>query len=1013
MLARAMPSVDVTGARGRLAPAVVACGPRYGAVATRLLDHGYEPLPIVPASKKPAIARWTSLPIDLDIVEGWSATWPGHGIGLRTGRLVGIDIDVLDPDLAHRLGSLAQARFGVTLTRIGLWPKRLLLYRTDAPFRKLKLNCVEILGVGQQFVAFGTHPDTGRAYDWPDGETPLDVALADLPPLGAQHASDFLGEIAALLPGAPRPIPTLRSASPASGSGSAPTRDTRGLVTDGRDGWLSTLAYHGVQDAIEASRPLDVASIAVGVWDRFLASTDLARPRQDRLGTWSPADAARKVADKLRLRAEGRLPPRDTGVPEVAYDSPTLSVTEARVALEAAIEAACDRIAAWHQEASNAPAPQIGLRATVGLGKSAVARRQVLALRTRLRDAGAPDRIAIFVPSHGLAEEMAAELGAAGASVAVLRGYLARHPILRQPMCRDRDAVDAAILSGNDVQSTACESDGGHRCSFFAGCLKQQNRAEVAQADIVVAPYDALFTGFATAADSLGLLLIDEACWSRAIRETTGLFVESFGQVPASALKGWGAWDRRAGAAADLGDLRRRAAAACLANGVGALSRHHLVEAGLTAEDCRLAIGLEYRLRQNDGLYAGMPARARQLALEIVAANQQVQRAIQLWRAIERLLESEQDRDGRVRILAPDRKTGLHPLRVVDLQRLHKSLRDKPILHLDATLRPDLARAILPRLETTIIEAGAPHMSVRLIAGSFGKSSLCPGANLDEAEAQRRRNRLQDCVDHVRWQARRAAPGRVLVVTYKDCEAAFAAIPGVDVAHFNAVAGLDAYRDVAMLIVIGRPLPMDRDLAPLSAAIFAQEPEGGYHVARKGVRLLDGTARSVRAMVHSDRRAEELRAAICDDELIQAVGRGRGVNRTAATPLEVHVLADVALPLVYAQVLDWQMEAPDLVQRMLLAGIAVYSPSDAAALHPRLFANVEQAKKAFQRTAFEGHFPIRDIHREMSLKSAAYRREGRGRGWQRAWWIDGSDADARIALTDSLGTISGWRQPDA
>ena len=178
-------------------------------------------------------------------------------------------------------------------------------------------------------------------------------------------------------------------------------------------------------------------------------------------------------------------------------------------------------------------------------------------------------------------------------------------------------------------------------------------------------------------------------------------------------------------------------------------------------------------------------------------------------------------------------------------------------------------------------------------------------------------------------------PGRVLVVTYKDCEAAFADIPGVEVAHFNAIAGLDAYRDVALLIVIGRPLPRDSDLDPMCGAFFGHVPVGGYRQVLRGVRMRDGTSRTVRVMEHEDEMAELLRAAICDDELIQAIGRGRGVNRTAANPLEVHVLADVALPLVHDRVLAWETEVPDIVQRMLLAGIAVDSPADAAVLHPR------------------------------------------------------------------------------
>ena len=47
----------------------------------------------------------------------------------------------------------------------------------------------------------------------------------------------------------------------------------------------------------------------------------------------------------------------------------------------------------------------------------------------------------------------------------------------------------------------------------------------------------------------------------------------------------------------------------------------------------------------------------------------------------------------------------------------------------------------------------------------------------------------------------------------------------------------------------------------------------------------------------------------------------------------------------------------------------------------------------------------------MSLKSAAYRRPGRGCGWQRAWWIDGDADAARCALEAALGALAEWR-PD-
>lgn len=223
------------------------------------------------------------------------------------------------------------------------------------------------------------------------------------------------------------------------------------------------------------------------------------------------------------------------------------------------------------------------------------------------------------------------------------------------------------------------------------------------------------------------------------------------------------------------------------------------------------------------------------------------------------------------------------------------------------------------------------------------------------------------------------------------------------------LAGLDRYGDIGLLMVIGRPLPSTADLASPCASLFGHLPQGRYHKDIAAVHLRDGRSAIIRTLTHVEPDAELLRAAICEDEVIQAIGRGRGVNRTEQNPLEVQVLADLALPLIHDRVLAWEMAKPDLIQRMLLAGLAVDSPADAVALHPGIFFNVELAKKAFQRGAFKGHSPIGIIYREMSLKSAAYRRPGRGRSWQRAWWISGSEDDARKMLEQSLGSVADWR----
>jgi hypothetical protein len=103
---------------------------------------------------------------------------PGWGLGILTGRVVGTDIDVLDEATAEEIVALARRRLGAAgLMRVGRAPKTMLVYRTEAPFAKINSRVfvrpgeeqehrIEVLGNGQQFVAFAVHPDTGAPYRW-------------------------------------------------------------------------------------------------------------------------------------------------------------------------------------------------------------------------------------------------------------------------------------------------------------------------------------------------------------------------------------------------------------------------------------------------------------------------------------------------------------------------------------------------------------------------------------------------------------------------------------------------------------------------------------------------------------------------------------------------------------------------------------------------------------------------------------------------------------------------------
>lgn len=179
-----------------------------------LLGNGFEPIPVVAhdapgtsPGKRPRLSGWQNIALGPDVVRGWDSSHlrADSNTGLRTGELVGIDIDCYSPALSERLQKLALAHFdGEPSIRIGMPPKALLCYRTAVPrgkkatptyklpaFEHEKDSRVEVLGRGEQFVAFGVHPDTKKPYQW-IGPSPLDIPLSELPLVTNDAIDDFL-----------------------------------------------------------------------------------------------------------------------------------------------------------------------------------------------------------------------------------------------------------------------------------------------------------------------------------------------------------------------------------------------------------------------------------------------------------------------------------------------------------------------------------------------------------------------------------------------------------------------------------------------------------------------------------------------------------------------------------------------------------------------------------------------------------------------------------------------------
>jgi hypothetical protein len=271
---------------------------------------------------------------------------------------------------------------------------------------------------------------------------------------------------------------------------------------------------------------------------------------------------------------------------------------------------------------------------------------------------------------------------------------------------------------------------------------------------------------------------------------------------------------------------------------------------------------------------------------------------------------------------------------------------------------------------------------VTQVTGGWGKTSLIPHLKAEEAENNRRRNRLEQLRDFVTLNSGRNA----LAVTYQDAEEWFTNLDGVATGHFNAIAGLDQYRNVRSLFVIGRPLPRPTEVARIARALTglafrAEEIE--TTVETRGALMRDGTGRAVETRVYADASLEMIRTAITDAEVMQAIGRARGINRMEDNPVDIFVLADVALPLEVKRIVPWRDARPDVVARMFARGAALFSPTDAFRAYPSLFPSPDAARMALTRRGVEQpNKPLRSIFiGECSVAQAisvAYRPEGKG-----------------------------------
>jgi hypothetical protein len=318
----------------------------FAGQAPRLRELGFHPIPV--DGKRPVLDAWTT-PLDEAQLDAAVEAHPAANVGVLTAGLAVIDVDVLDDELAKGVRAWLTERIGEPrLWRVGRAPKFALFCRAaeDSPRKRSSTTWVdargqshklEILGDGQQVVAYGTHPDTRQAYRWPNLDPLATNTAADaLPTLDDQQAVDLFRFFDAQA--AQRGWTSKGRTSSGNADGGAPTA-MGGIDLDLTRSMLAVLdpdcSYDDwVRVGMALHQQFDGAPEALALWDEWSAQGGKYESNagaNDPRAKWESFNAARlggvSIRSVMRMAEDtGRWvrPPGVEGAPASADEFPSL-----------------------------------------------------------------------------------------------------------------------------------------------------------------------------------------------------------------------------------------------------------------------------------------------------------------------------------------------------------------------------------------------------------------------------------------------------------------------------------------------------------------------------------------------------------------------------------------------------------------------------------------------------------------------------------------------------------------
>ena len=186
-------------------------GEYFRECALKIYKNGYvAPLLLYKGQKRPIHKGWQKMTITQETIDRFSRAHSGSNVGIRTGDLTthgvlaALDIDIRVTSACKEvIAWLRENLNGEVIVRVGERPKCLVPIRVPAPFSSKVINLqsnrcekdspkIELFCQYKQFVAFGIHPKTGKAYRWLNQRSPLNVPFSELPLVTFEQLNQFV-----------------------------------------------------------------------------------------------------------------------------------------------------------------------------------------------------------------------------------------------------------------------------------------------------------------------------------------------------------------------------------------------------------------------------------------------------------------------------------------------------------------------------------------------------------------------------------------------------------------------------------------------------------------------------------------------------------------------------------------------------------------------------------------------------------------------------------------------------